>query len=134
MHRQDIKNLKQRYLIWLYKTTKESLDKIERKFTQLSIDRFILKELEREDKTKRLKRLIDEFKVYIQNKEKEGFNLKYEKRELKSHYHFLTLKLKAIEEAIVKILGKNALGKIKLLYEQAMIARILSSQEEDKAR
>ena len=45
MDAKEIKNLKKRYLIWFYKTTKEALDKIERKFTQMEIDKFILKEL-----------------------------------------------------------------------------------------
>ena len=45
MEKNDILNLKKRYLIWLYKEAKEALDKVDRKFTQLEIDKFILEEL-----------------------------------------------------------------------------------------
>lgn len=44
----NTKKLKTRYLVWLYKTTKERLDRIDRKFTQLEVDRFILRELEKD--------------------------------------------------------------------------------------
>jgi hypothetical protein len=129
IQKQDIKNLKKRYLIWLYKTTKETLDKIERKFTQLEIDKFILKELIRLDKDKKIKKHIREFENYIQNKEKEGLGLKYEFGQLKPGYCFLVLRLKAIESSIVKELGKNALKEIKALYEKEMSERILRSTE-----
>ena len=129
MNKQDIKNLKKRYLLWLYKTTKEPLDKIERKFTQLEIDRFILKELEKRDTDNRVNKFSDEFKLYIQNKEKEGLGLKYKNKELKPEYLFLVLKLKTIEKAIIRELGKAGLEKIKSLYEKEMTERILKSAE-----
>ena len=47
MDKKDEKNLRIRYLTWLYKTTKEAFDCYERKFTQLEIDEFILKEMEK---------------------------------------------------------------------------------------
>jgi hypothetical protein len=128
MGKQDVKDLKKRYLLWLYKTTKEALDKIERKFTQLEIDRFILQELRRLDKDKKIKKHIQEFESYIQNKEKEGLGLKYENGRLKPDYCFLALKLKAIESSIVKELGKNTLKEIKALYEKEMTERILREQ------
>ena len=68
MNKEEIKNLKKRYLIWFYKTTKEELDKIERKFTQVDIDRFILKELKKSDKDNDVKSLIEQFEEYIQKK------------------------------------------------------------------
>lgn len=126
---QDIKNLKKRYLIWLYKTTKEAFDRMERKFTQLDIDKFIFKELNKFDKTKRAEKFIDEFKAYIENKEKDGTNLKYEGSQLKPDYYFLSLKLKAIEKTIIKELGKKALKEIKSLYEKEMTERILRGTE-----
>lgn len=129
MDKQDIKNLKKRYLIWLYKTTKEAFDRIERKFTQLDIDKFILKELNKLDKTKRTQKFIDEFKAYIKNKEKDGIGLKYEGSQIKPDYYFLSLKLKAIEKTIIKELGKNTLKQIKSLYEKEMTERILRSTE-----
>lgn len=129
MDKQDLKNLKKRYLIWLYKTTKEALDKVERKFTQLEIDSFILKELRKEDKDNKLKKFIDDLEIYIQNKQKEGFSLKFENKEVRPDCSFLNLKLKTIEKAIIKELGKNVLQEIKLLYEIEMIERILKSRE-----
>jgi len=129
MHKQDLKNLKKRYLVWFYKATKEALDKIERKFTQAEIDRLILKELKRLDKHKTVESFILQFEDYIQKKEQEGLNLKFENKKLKPHYLFLTWKLEGIEKAITKELGKEALQEIKLLYEMEMTERILRSTE-----
>lgn len=132
MDKKDALNLKKRYLIWLYKTTKEALDRIERKFTQLKIDRFILKELKRTTKEKKLARFIAEFEGYIQSKEKDGLNLKYDGKQLRADYQFLPLKLKAIERAIVKELGLKALKGIKSLYEKEMIERIMQERQEKR--
>lgn len=129
MDKRDIKNLKKRYLIWFYKATKEALDKIERKFTQLDIDKFILKELKAKDKEKRAEKFIAEFQAYILSKEMDGIGLKYEGRQLKPDYYFLELKLKSIEKAIVKELGMKTLDEIKALYEKEMTERILKSRE-----
>lgn len=129
MDKQDLKNLKKRYLIWLYKTTKEALDKTERKFTQLEIDKFMLKELNRLDKSGKARQFIADFSVYIQNKEKDGLSLKYDGKELKPEYYFLVLKLKAIEKAITKEFDKSTLKEIKSLYEKEMTERILKSTE-----
>ncbi|MEW6008392.1 MAG: hypothetical protein AB1629_02020 [Candidatus Omnitrophota bacterium] len=129
MEKADIKDLKKRYLIWLYKTTKESLDRIERKFTQLSIDKFLLKELKRHRSKKEIGKFIDEFSLYIENKEKEGLNLKFEDKAFHPQYSFLVFKLKAIEKAIVKVLGRAGLKEIKSLYEKEMIERILKSTD-----
>ena len=41
MDKKDEKNLKIRYLTWLYKTVKEAFDRYERKFTQVEIDEFV---------------------------------------------------------------------------------------------
>jgi hypothetical protein len=130
MDRQDILNLKKRYIVWLYKTTKEALDRIERKFTQLEVDRFILGELKKEDRAKKIKKLIDQFEAYIQKKEEDGLSLKYAGKELDSGYLFLSLKLKAIEKAIGVMLGKSALRKIKDSYEEEMIRRILAERSD----
>jgi len=129
MDKKNIRNLKKRYLLWLYKTTKEALDRIERKFTQLEIDRFILKELKKSGKGKNIEKQIQEFESYVQNKEKEGLNLKYANNKEKPDYSFLILKLKAVEGLIVKELGRNTLGEIKSLYEREMSERILRSME-----
>ncbi|MFA5063111.1 MAG: hypothetical protein WC578_03485 [Candidatus Omnitrophota bacterium] len=129
MNKRDLKNLKKRYLIWFYKTSKEALDKVERKFSQVDIDRFILKELQASDKDKAVELLIAQFEAYIQKKEADGLDLKFENKKLKPDYLFLSWKLEAIEKAIVKELGKKGLEEIKLLYEVEMIERILRSTE-----
>jgi len=66
---------------------------------------------------------------YIQKKEQEGLNLKFENKKPKPDYLFLVLKLQAIEKAIARELGKPALKEIKLLYEMEMTERILRSTE-----
>jgi hypothetical protein len=129
MNKQDVKNLKKRYLIWFYKTVKEAVDKTERKFTQAEIDRFILKDLKAGDKSGKLQKHIFEFEIYVQNKEKQGAELKFINNDLNPNYQFLVLKLKAVEKAIVKELGKSALNRIKALYEEEMTQRILKSTE-----
>ena len=129
MNKLDSKNLKKRYLIWFYKTAKEALDKVERKFTQSEIDRFILKELKKNNKEKTVEEFIAQFEEYVQKKEQDGLSLKFENKKLKPHYAFLVLKLEAVEKAIIKELGKKALDEIKLLYEMEMIERILRSTE-----
>ncbi len=129
MGKQDIKNLKKRYLLWLYKTTKEALDRIERKFTQLEIDRFILRELRKCGKDKKLEKFIREFSEYIENKQKDGLNLKFEGANLRPDYRFLILKIKAVEKAIVNNFGKAGLNEVKSLYEKEMSERIIKSTE-----
>ena len=125
----DTKNLKKRYLIWFYKSVKEALDKIERKFTQVDIDRYILDELRRLDKDRAVSSFIADFRDYTQKKENNGLNLKFENNKLKPEYLFLTLKLKAIEKSICKELGRKALKQIKELYEKEMIKRIIEERE-----
>jgi len=127
--KKDINSLKRRYLLWLYKTTKEAFDRIERKFTQAEIDRYMLKEFIRLDKNKKFKKEIVELEAYINNKEKEGLSQKYENGALRPDYSFLVLKLQVIENAIVRELGKSALKEIKALYEEEMNQRILKSTE-----
>lgn len=129
MDAQDIKNLKKRYLVWFYKATKEALDKIERKFTQAEVDRFILAELKKAKRNNKLNRFIEAFALYIENKEKEGKRLKYIGKELNPEYQFLVLKLAAIEKAIIKHCGEGVLSEIKSLYEKEMTERILKSTE-----
>jgi hypothetical protein len=132
MKNSDSKNLKKRYLLWLYKTTKEALDKIERRFTQLEIDRFILQELKRKDRGKNLKKFIAQWQAYILNKEKDSIALKYSDCGLSPEYRFMLLKLKAIEKAIIRELGNKALAAVKELYQQEMLRRILQEREEKR--
>jgi hypothetical protein len=129
MDKRDIKSLKKRYLVWFYKTTKEALDKIERKFTQIEIDKFILKELKKQNKAKGIEKLVAGFEAYILDKEIDGFALKYDGKQVKPEYSFLALKLQAIEKVIKRELGNKALDEIKGLYEREMTERILKSTE-----
>jgi len=127
--KRDRKNLKKRYLIWFYKTTKEALDKIERKFTQAEIDRAILHDLKKAGKKVPINSSVEQFEEYIAKKEQDGVSLKFENKKLKPHYLFLEKKLAAIEKTIAKELGRDALKEIKLLYEIEMTERILRSSE-----
>lgn len=136
MDKQDIVNLKKRYLIWLYKTTKEAFDKYERKFTQFEIDQSLLEGIERELKKaylphekKELEKLVNNFRDYIGNKEEDCLKLKYKGKKTNPEFIFLEVKLNAIEEVIKKEFGKDILIEIKSLYEQEMIVRILESTE-----
>ncbi len=85
--------------------------------------------------TKNLKRknearkLLNDFKEYIDKKEKDGRELKFEGRKLTPEYHHLSLKLEAIEKVIVEELGRKGLGGIKALYEQEMSRRIIEAQD-----
>lgn len=132
MNEGDLKNLKKRYLVWCYKTVKEALDKIERKFTQLEIDRFMLRKLKMLCKDKSAAKFIDEFQAYIRDKEKEGLSLKYEGNKFKPEYLFLDSRLKAVEKAIIKELGRASLKGIKKLYEEEMQRRIMEERQEKR--
>jgi len=135
MKRRDIKNLKFRYLLWLYKTTKEEFDRIERKFTQVGIDKKIMRYMGEHFDSRDLKKknearkLLKGLKEYINKKEKDGQELKFEGRKLQPEYYHLSLKLEAIEKSIVEELGHRGLKEIKALYEHEMMRRIIESQE-----
>ena len=121
-----------RYLLWLYKTTKDECDKVERKFTQLEIDRQIEKILEKHVNACKpvLKQSLgihlNEWKAYIVGKEADGERLKFDSNgQLDSKYVFLCLKKKAVEHIILARLGRKGLREIKGLYEDAAKKRIL---------
>jgi len=90
----------------------------------------MLKELKKQDKNSSIHAFIEEFKVYILQKEKKGNSLKYKESKLNPEYLFLLSKLKAIEAAIIKKLGKPELKRIKKAYEEEMIKRILGEREQ----
>jgi len=128
MEKNDSVNLKKRYLIWLYKETKEALDRVDRKFTQIEIDKFIREELRKEE-LKALK-FFEDFNTYVNDKEKNCETLKSRGgKYLNPEHQFLSLKLQAIEKLIVKELGAEGLEEIKNLYHQEMVDRILRSTE-----
>ena len=120
-----------RYLLWCYKTTKEQIDWIDRKFTQVEVDRYVLKCLQ---KSKNLKSnpKVDEFISYIEAKENRGLSEKFldaKSKKLKPEYVYLQNRLVAIEKAIVHFCGKKALKEINVLYEQEMTRRILEARD-----
>ncbi len=132
------KRLTRRYLIWCYKTTKESLDRIDRYFTQLEVDQFILQQLNNQLKqksksaTQEYKQLINEFEAYMLAKRENVLKQKFldaQHQQLQPQYQYLQHRLKAIEKAIVKFLGKAELKKIIDLYEGEMTTRILQARE-----
>ena len=137
MDEKDVLALKRRYLLWLYKTTKEAFDRYERKFTQLEIDKFILEEVSREcrqaylsDEREAIGEQVEAMRVYVTEKENACLKLKYRGKKINPEYLFLDIKLQALEKAIVKELGNEELRRIKNLYEQEMSERILHSREE----
>lgn len=136
MNNQDVKNLRKRYLIWLYKMTKEAFDKYERKFTQIDIDKDLLLEMENAllgtylpQEKEPLTRFINQYRDYISAKEKSCLELKYQGKKTNPEFLFLDIKLEAVEKLIARELGRRALEKIKALYEEEMTGRILRSTE-----
>jgi hypothetical protein len=135
MKKRDIKNLKFRYLLWLYKTTKEEFDRIERKFTQVGIDKKIMRDMGENFNSRDLKKknearkLLGDFKEYSDKKERDGRKLKFDGLKLKPEYYHLSLKLEAIKKTIAEELGNKRLREIKALYEQEMIRRIIEAQD-----
>jgi len=136
MNKQDLRNLKKRYFIWLYKTTKEAFDKYERKFTQVDIDQDILVEMEKElmgaylpHEKDALQKYINDFQRYIEDKEKACSELRDQGKKKNPEFLFLDIKLNAIEKIIAQELGRRALERIKALYELEMVDRILKSKD-----
>ncbi len=132
------KRLIRRYLLWCYKTTKEALEKIDRKFTQLQVDHYIWDHLTKDRKFKPVqaneeyRAFTNAFKKYIEDKERQAYLNKFadkDHRQLKAEYHYLKNRLSCIEEAAVYFLGKAGMKRIEMLYEEEMIRRIIESRE-----
>jgi len=124
---QEHKNLIRRYLLWAYKSTKESFERIERKTTQLLIDEYLLAHL-----AKKGARIPDEFKEYIAQKRKDEKKLKFTDtggKELHPEYVYLKNRLAAIEAAIKYFLGTKELKNISKLYEVEFTRRILEARD-----
>jgi uncharacterized protein YdiU (UPF0061 family) len=139
MDRQDEKNLTIRYLTWLYKTTKDAFDRYERKFTQLEIDEYVLKEIEKELKASYLpsekvplEKFVNDFRSYIAEKEEACLKLKYKGKKVNPDFLFLDVKLNAIEKAIEKEAGKKGLQQIKEAYQREMLRRIMEEKQEKR--
>ena len=127
----DQRNLIKRYLLWCYKTTKEELDRTDRKFTQLQADHFILdflmKSQRRKGSGKRARdhqAFINDFKRYIETKNKEAYQgIRH------SRHGYEQQRLRAVETAIQSFLSAKDLKEIKSLYQAEMTRRILEARE-----
>ena len=115
----DHQNLIRRYLLWAYKSTKESFERVERKTTQLVVDEFILEHL-----TKNKFDVPVEFKTYIADKRKDEVKLKSQ-----PEYLYLKSRLAAIEAAIEHFLGTKELTQMAKLYEEEFTRRILEARD-----
>lgn len=121
------KNLIRRYLLWAYKSTKESFERIERKTTQLTVDQYIFGHF-----SKKKYLVPDSFKQYISAKINDELKLKYAdktRKKLNSDYLYLKNRLEAIEEAIQYFLGKRELKNFEVLFEEEFTRRILEARD-----
>ena len=132
------KRLITRYLVWCYKTTKEDLDRIDRYFTQLEVDKFVLgeiskvKSIESSEIQKSYQKLVHDFREYMKKKEENVLKEKFgdlTRKEPKAEYLYLRNRLSAIEKAICHFLGEKELKNIQQLYEDEMTERILKARE-----
>ncbi|MBF0385083.1 MAG: hypothetical protein HQL27_04345 [Candidatus Omnitrophica bacterium] len=132
------KGLIRRYLTWCYKTTKESLDRIDRYFTQHTVDNFMLSELNKgsdyksRDRNAKYYDLVQSFIFYMDKKYNNALAEKFEdvQHTIETpNYKYLKNRLKAIEKAICHFLGKPELGRINNLYESEMTKRIFESRD-----
>lgn len=115
------KDLIRRYLLWAYKTTRESFERIERKTTQLVVDEYILKQIKDAGTSNNF---IGEFEDYIKAKRADELKLKADPQ-----YVYLKNRLKAIEAAIKHFLGVKELNTIHSLYEKEFTNRILQARD-----
>ncbi len=136
--KKDIVDLKKRYLIWLYKTTKEILDRINRKYTQIDIDKTMFQQIKRSAGglpdlvNKDLEKHLQDLSAYIDSKEKTLFKISFgnnTKEVTTSDYIFLNLKLKSIVSQIKKLKGVSFLKFIEDEYQKEMISRIFDEKE-----
>ncbi|MBF0489222.1 MAG: hypothetical protein HQL15_01210 [Candidatus Omnitrophica bacterium] len=131
------KDLIRRYLLWAYKTTRESFERIERKTTQLMVDERLLKTVNKLAKPKGAllkdyQQQVEEFEVYIAHKRRDEIKQKFSDDKgviLHPQYLYLKNRLTAIEEAIEYFLGSKELKKMEGLFEQEFVGRILQARE-----
>ena len=130
------KRLIRRYLVWCYKTVKESLDRIDRYYTQNQVDSFILSKFSAKNSTPAVdpvyRKLVQEFTSYAQAKLDNADKKKYVDKEngrLHPEYQYLLNRFKAIEGAVKHFLGAQELQRMGREYEQEMTSRIWSAKE-----
>jgi len=121
------KDLIRRYLLWAYKSTRESFERIERKTTQLMVDEYILGHF-----SKNKLDVPQEFKTYIADKRKDELKLKFADaggKQLHPQYIYLKDRLAAIEAAIKYFLGSRELKRMSGLFEEEFTRRILEARD-----
>ena len=129
------RRLIRRYLLWCYKTTKEELDRIDRYYTQIKADTFILGNLRKSVEYKKrddYKKLVKDFDQYMKKKQSNVDQKKFvdvSKKKISAEYLYLKERFAAIEGAILYFLGKKELQNITDLYETEMTQRILQARE-----
>lgn len=131
LEKADLRMLSRRYLLWFYKATKDEVDKIERKFTQLEMDREIEKLLEKEAKllgaatSQGVAPHLKAWREYVFEKESEAQKLKFsDDGRIQPEYLFLHLKLKAVERVTTARFGRKTLCEFKKICETAAVKRI----------
>lgn len=127
----DVRSLQKRYLFWLYKTTKDELDRIDRKFTQLDIDRAMLDVFRCQAVAARdavqggVDAFVREWQDYVAQKETDARKLRFdEEGRVLASYYFLCLKLSAVLDMIRRRFGAKTVKDFKRLYEDASMRLI----------
>jgi hypothetical protein len=120
------RDLIRRYLIWAYKSTKESFDRLERKTTQLMADEYILSRLAKSPRRQpdiepQYSKLVGEFKEYIARKKSQPIDA--------AQHAYLRDRLNAVEVAIKDFLGAKELHQIHAAYEAEFTRRIWESKD-----
>jgi len=132
------KDLTRRYLLWLFKTTKESFERIERKTTQLMVDKYVLEHIKTAGSKiptgghKKYNDLVKEFETYIKTKQGDELKLKFsdgKEKSLHPQYVYLKNRLQAVESAIRHFLGDKELRAMRSLYEKEFTSRILQARD-----
>ncbi len=135
---QDHKVLIRRYLLWSFKTTKESFERIERKTTQLMVDEYVLQRIKAAGRgvpvrgREKYAGLVKEFETYIKTKQADELKLKFSDSKGKSlhpQYVYLKNRLQAVEAAIRHFLGEKELRAMRSLYEKEFTCRILQARD-----
>lgn len=132
------RDLIRRYLLWLFKTTKESFERIERKTTQLMADEYVLQRIKTAGREVpahargEYDALVKEFETYIKTKREDELKLKFSDgkgKTLHPQYVYLKNRLQAVEAAIRHFLGEKELRAMRSLYEKEFTGRILQARE-----
>ena len=126
------KLLIKRYLIWCFKTTKEDLDRVDRYFTQNTVDQYMLDHMYADQECEAIKDKVDDFAHYMEVKTSKANAQKFvdeQKKEIHPDYLYLQKRFEAIVAAIKHFLGDEALTEIVNSYEEEFTRRIWEARE-----